>query len=495
MCAALLWMGCGPEPTGAIAQPVVYETDGRTEVFAHPSAVLRSVAAESVAMKIDPDNLDESGAVVGIDYTRTLAEAQSLCEGVAFREQLEPGTCSGTLIDDRYLLTAGHCMDTPSDCSESVWIFGWRYVADGALVDLGADDVYRCARVLAYFDDDRVDHAIVELDRPVVGHTPATVRLLPSGLADGTALALIGHPNGIPMKIDTTGEVTWTSGDASWLTASVDAFNGNSGSGVFDLEGNLVALLRGGETDYVDAGGCNVINVIDPPPEDDGEGLTYVRPALEALCATPGVDSELCGCDGPCVEPLLGDRCEAAETLDAVDQTVSGTLVGYGPDAMGSCGGLGPDRVFQFTLSSTTRFVARSRGFDSLLYLREGCDGREVDCHDDIDVDTDRGSRITATLPTGTYHLFLDAYDSDIDPFELELTFDAVGDADAGPGTDAGTDPDAGRSADGGTLDAGVVDAGTGLADGGCSCRTQSSSGSPLPVLGFAALLWLRRRT
>ena len=106
-----------------------------------------------------------------------------------------------------------------------------------------------------------------------------------------------------------------------------------------DPLGRLLALLHGGETDYVDAGGCNVVNVIDPPPSNDGEALTYVGAALDRFCFIPGIVSAACDCDGPCVEPPPGDVCSDAESVQPVNQTLVGTLDMFAPDERGDCGG------------------------------------------------------------------------------------------------------------------------------------------------------------
>ncbi|MFT5355912.1 MAG: S1-C subfamily serine protease [Polyangiales bacterium] len=493
-------LGCSPSPIGSLEQAVVYGDDDRVEVHAHPSPVLRSVAESAVAVHLNNGALDESNpANIRVTYSRTLGEAKDLCPGERFAEQIEPGVCSGTLIDDQHILTAGHCVDEADDCDgTTAWVLGFRVQPDGSIAPIVADDVYRCAQVLAYRDDN-ADHALIRLDRPVRGHTPATVRVFEAGLPLGTPLTLMGHPNGLPLKIASGGTITYSDPGGEDLLATLDAFSGNSGSGVFNDAGELVAILDGGDTDYIENGDCSIVNVISVP-EDDGESLTYAKPAIEAFCRLPGVDSPVCDCDGPCVEALPGNTCENAETVEAVDQVLRGNLAGFVNNSEGSCGGAGPERVWRFSIDRMTEFQAESGGFDSVLYIRSECDGADLACHDDIDVDNNRGSRISRRLAPGEYRLFLDSYDVSTDAFTLTLSFNGVGPVvDAGPGTDAGPGSDGGPRTDAGpgrdsgpSGDGGAnSDAGASTDSGGCAIHSQPS---PMWLLLLGLILMRRRR-
>jgi hypothetical protein len=300
------------EPAAARRAAVVYGVDDRVEPFEHPDPSLRRLAENAVAMLVDAASLDERDpAAVRVVGAGTLGEARGLCPGERFFDQPEPGQCSGTLIGSRLLLTAGHCVSEPGDCSASrPWVFGYRYEAPGRLAPLTAGDVYRCARIVALRETATADFAVIELDRDVVGRVPAPIATAPGGGAArpraGDAVALIGHPNGIPMKIASGGVVL--SASATSARASLDAFEGNSGSGVFDTAGRLVALLDSGADDYVWTGSCFTVDVLDPA-EAEGEGLTLAGPAIEAACRALGGASPLCACATP--------PCDAAGTPDA----------------------------------------------------------------------------------------------------------------------------------------------------------------------------------
>jgi V8-like Glu-specific endopeptidase len=91
------------------------------------------------------------------------------------------------------------------------------------------------------------DFALVRLDRPVVGVSPVKIAKTPAQV--GTSLVMIGHPSGLPQKI--TDDAVVKSVSATEFKASLDAFQINSGSAVFNAKsGELLGILVRGLMDY-----------------------------------------------------------------------------------------------------------------------------------------------------------------------------------------------------------------------------------------------------
>ncbi|MFN3199359.1 MAG: trypsin-like serine peptidase [Bradymonadia bacterium] len=506
---------------GQHSASVIYGEDDRQDVYAVESPLWRARASDSVVALMNRATLVFDDPDRATLRASTLNQNIPLCEGERFAEQLTAADCSGTLIDEDLVLTAGHCIENQAACNQLAFVFGYHHgESPDALSPITSDDVYTCRELIVSFDDGRADYAIVQLDRPAVAHTPAPVRPGDGPMVQGESVTLIGFPSGLPAKVDTGGQVWEPRANVlDFFSATVDAFGGNSGSGVFDAAGNVVGILVRGQQDYVRDGRCFRVNTLPELPEqgEGAEGITYVARAIEAgceagmrsdvlcaggggewcarcevnadcangwqcnrwpqapeasWCAPPCMDDTQCrddhqciegmctprlasGCapfldegaglwsidacgqvlaptnlceansrclDGDCVSRPSGDVCADATVIEAVSQRLEGNLAEYEGDTQGSCAGEGPDQVYTFTLDAPSTFTATAEGFDTVLYLRQGCEGPEWACNDDFRR-RDVSAQITAELQPGTYHLFVDAFDEQVGRYLLTLEF------------------------------------------------------------------------
>ncbi|MFP2964270.1 trypsin-like serine peptidase, partial [Myxococcus sp. 1LA] len=299
---------CGPESEGGKApglgtqgQDVIYGEDHRTDVYAYTThAELVERAQKSTVAMMRPSALVTTDPENVTFNAPSLQTYFNLCSDQRFLADPTPGLCSGTLIDDDLVLTAGHCI-TSAECPNLRFVFNFYRTSATELQTVTTRDIFACqavvARQQATVNGRNLDYAIVRLDRSAVaeGFEPAPIRPGNEALPQNTGVTVIGSGSGIPFKIDDGGWVRDSRASTlDYFVANTDTFGGNSGSGVYENDNFTVAgILVRGETDYVSQGSCRVVNQCSDTG-CRGEDITYVRPAVDDYCSANG-SVRLCG--------------------------------------------------------------------------------------------------------------------------------------------------------------------------------------------------------
>ena len=263
--------------TQVMAAPkIIYGEDNRLDVFESTNALHVELARSTAAMvPLNGFRETQDGLVELLGQT---LEERGMCETERFAKQTSAANCSGFLVGDDLLVTAGHCITGQSSCDSYAWVFDFAVEStDQTVVKVEKSSVSNCVevveRALTYMNND--DYALIRLDRKVEDRRVLEIRQ-EGRPAIGDELVMIGNPVGMPTKITDGATVRSLSG--KYFSADLDAFGGNSGSAVFNATTGVVEgiLVRGG-TDFVQdrMNGCLVSNVVG---QDTGRGedVTYI---------------------------------------------------------------------------------------------------------------------------------------------------------------------------------------------------------------------------
>jgi V8-like Glu-specific endopeptidase len=246
----------------ASQQKVIYGDDNRRDVYEVTNTMFLEMARSTAAL-VNKGNLRTTGDITRVNG-RLLGQARNLCSSEPFRDQPAAANCSGFLVAPNILVTAGHCIRSESQCKGYGYVFGFAKNSQGQTeYEVPKKNVYTCKRliktVLNNFGD-KMDYAVVELNRDVEGATPMKFRTT-GKIADGEELVVIGHPSGLPTKI-ADGAFVRNNRSSAFFSASLDTYGGNSGSAVFNVTtGEIEGILVRGENDYVRNGSCTASNV------------------------------------------------------------------------------------------------------------------------------------------------------------------------------------------------------------------------------------------
>lgn len=230
---------------------VIYGVDDRKDIFESTNSLYKKLSVSTAAMIPNGSLEEREGDIVEITGT-TLAE-DGICPDARFVKQITAANCSGFLVGEDYLVTAGHCIESLADCSRYSWVFDYANTdGEKTSYQVPKSSVYTCTEIIARSLDRATDndYALVKLDRKVSGRAPLKFRA--SGKIGNRAdLVVIGHPSGLPTKIADGAKVR-TNSNKYYFQATLDTFGGNSGSAVFDAKTGIVeGILVRGERDYI----------------------------------------------------------------------------------------------------------------------------------------------------------------------------------------------------------------------------------------------------
>lgn len=226
----------------------IYGKDDRELISSSSPAAIKKLAS-SVAMIVTIDNLE-------IGFFRTTIRAKSLkdnlnmCVSENFVTRPSVSNCTGFLVAPDIVATAGHCFQNEEDCATKKIIFNidsQNQNRNGYAVL--SKNVYSCKEIITSVSSDDYDFALIRLDK-VTKRIPLKLNLR-SKIDNNATVFMIGHPLGLPLIYSKNSVISDNSSAAIFKT-SLDSFEGNSGSPVFNSKTlEVEGILVNGQEDFV----------------------------------------------------------------------------------------------------------------------------------------------------------------------------------------------------------------------------------------------------
>ena len=286
-------------------QTIIYGEDNRVDVdqMDQPQIkhISKSIAGRVLNFKIE--DVDAHKVSFGEPALLSDPWRGNVCADERFASQPTVTDCTGFLVGEDLLVTAGHCLTpggtkvenaTTRACDSYSWVFDYKVDGNDEfdLNSVPKKNVYKCKEVIFAIHEREDDYAIIKLDRKVEGREP--LKLSTKKPALESEIFVIGHPSGLPLKYADGAQVKIM--HENFFAANLDTFGGNSGSPVFNKVTNEVeGILVRGDTDYVmsqfEGESCRRVNTCDnnlencqeDAPDITGEHVSLIEKVKKYL--------------------------------------------------------------------------------------------------------------------------------------------------------------------------------------------------------------------
>jgi V8-like Glu-specific endopeptidase len=247
--------------SGANCHAVIFGQDDRDEVRNDPFMQKLSLAtATQVATSYV--EFDANGRLSLNFQALTDSDNWNMCADERFANQpSSPIACTAFLVAPDLLITAGHCAvnwrkvqnEFTPQCEAFAWLFDYQTDENGNVqtTSVSPTKLVHCKKVI-YANQDvafdkatqhntyHEDIALIQIDRAVTDREPLKLAQVEATIGDH--LSAIGYPLGLPAKSVKNGNVFDVS-DPDYIRTDLDVSGGNSGSPVFNTNGEVVGVV------------------------------------------------------------------------------------------------------------------------------------------------------------------------------------------------------------------------------------------------------------
>ncbi len=173
------------------------------------------------------------------------------CPNSKFDDQCNIVIATGFIISKDRIITANHVFSNDVKPDMNKFYLVIDYVSDvGMKIDV--QKVFTIEKTIDKMSNDiHKDFIILKVNRPFPTENLSLKINATDNIVNNQSVFMIGFPSGLPMKLADNAKVYLK--EKTVFYTNLDAFTGNSGSPVFNINGDVEGILISGARDYVDS--------------------------------------------------------------------------------------------------------------------------------------------------------------------------------------------------------------------------------------------------